>query len=54
MATHTPKGLHLVHAEMPVHREYAIALEWTADAPPGPGTVPPCPPVKLRPADARA
>ena len=26
MATHTPKGLRLVHAEMPVHREYAIAL----------------------------
>jgi Rieske Fe-S protein len=38
MATHSPKGVHLVHAEMPVHREYAIALEWTADAPPGPGT----------------
>ena len=37
MATHTPKGIHLVHTEMPVHREYAIALEWTADAPPGPG-----------------
>ncbi len=38
MATHTPLGVHLVHTEMPVHREYAIALEWTADAPPGPGT----------------
>jgi glycine/D-amino acid oxidase-like deaminating enzyme/nitrite reductase/ring-hydroxylating ferredoxin subunit len=38
MATHSPKGLHVVHAQMPVHREYAIALEWTADAPPGPGT----------------
>lgn len=38
MATHTPKGVHLVHAEMPVHREYGIALEWPADAPPGPGT----------------
>lgn len=37
MATHTPKGVHLVHAEMPVHREYAIAFEWTPDAPPGPG-----------------
>jgi len=37
-ATHSPKGVHLVHAEMPVHREYALALEWTADAPPGPGT----------------
>jgi hypothetical protein len=24
------------------------------DAPPGPGTVPPCPSVKLRPADAKA
>jgi glycine/D-amino acid oxidase-like deaminating enzyme/nitrite reductase/ring-hydroxylating ferredoxin subunit len=38
MATHTPKGIHLVHAEMPVHREYAIALEMDAGAPdPGPG-----------------
>jgi glycine/D-amino acid oxidase-like deaminating enzyme/nitrite reductase/ring-hydroxylating ferredoxin subunit len=37
MATHTPKGVYLVHTEMPVHREYAIAFEWTADAPPGPG-----------------
>lgn len=36
MATHSPKGVHLVHAEMPVHREYGIALEWTAgDLPPG-------------------
>lgn len=26
MATHTPKGIRLVHAEMPVHREYGIAL----------------------------
>jgi glycine/D-amino acid oxidase-like deaminating enzyme/nitrite reductase/ring-hydroxylating ferredoxin subunit len=38
MATHSPKGIHLVHTEMPVHREYAIAFEWTGDAPPGPGT----------------
>ena len=38
MATHTPKGVHMVHAEMPVHREYAIAFEWMPDAPPGPGT----------------
>jgi glycine/D-amino acid oxidase-like deaminating enzyme/nitrite reductase/ring-hydroxylating ferredoxin subunit len=37
LATHSPKGVHLVHAEMPVHREYAIAFEWPADAPPGPG-----------------
>jgi glycine/D-amino acid oxidase-like deaminating enzyme/nitrite reductase/ring-hydroxylating ferredoxin subunit len=37
MATHSPKGIHLVHTEMPVHREYAIAFEWTPDAPPGPG-----------------
>lgn len=37
MATHTPKGIHLVHTEMPVHREYTIAFEWTPDAPPGPG-----------------
>jgi glycine/D-amino acid oxidase-like deaminating enzyme/nitrite reductase/ring-hydroxylating ferredoxin subunit len=38
MATHTPKGIHLVHAEMPVHREYGIALEYAADEPgPGPG-----------------
>lgn len=36
MATHTPKGIHLVHAEMPVHREYGIALDWDGDAvPPG-------------------
>jgi glycine/D-amino acid oxidase-like deaminating enzyme/nitrite reductase/ring-hydroxylating ferredoxin subunit len=38
MATHSPKGIHLVHTEMPVHREYAIAFEWTPGAPPGPGT----------------
>jgi glycine/D-amino acid oxidase-like deaminating enzyme/nitrite reductase/ring-hydroxylating ferredoxin subunit len=25
LATHTPKGFHLVQAEMPVHREYGIA-----------------------------
>jgi len=37
MATHTPKGVHLVHAEMPVHREYAIALESLPCGPPGPG-----------------
>jgi glycine/D-amino acid oxidase-like deaminating enzyme/nitrite reductase/ring-hydroxylating ferredoxin subunit len=37
MATHTPLGVHLVHTEMPVHREYAIAFEWMPDAPPGPG-----------------
>lgn len=38
MATHSPKGLHMVHAEMPVHREYAIAMEWDAAAAgPGPG-----------------
>jgi glycine/D-amino acid oxidase-like deaminating enzyme/nitrite reductase/ring-hydroxylating ferredoxin subunit len=38
MATHSPKGIHLVHTEMPVHREYGIAFEWTGGAPPGPGT----------------
>jgi glycine/D-amino acid oxidase-like deaminating enzyme/nitrite reductase/ring-hydroxylating ferredoxin subunit len=27
MATHSPKGIHLVHAEMPVHREYGVAFE---------------------------
>jgi glycine/D-amino acid oxidase-like deaminating enzyme/nitrite reductase/ring-hydroxylating ferredoxin subunit len=27
LATHTPKGIHVVHAEMPVHREYAVAFE---------------------------
>ena len=37
MATHTPKGVFFVHAEMPVHREYAIAFE-SADGAPGPGT----------------
>ncbi|HEY8359663.1 MAG TPA: FAD-dependent oxidoreductase [Ramlibacter sp.] len=31
-ATHTPKGIHMVHAEMPVHREYGIAFELAADA----------------------
>jgi glycine/D-amino acid oxidase-like deaminating enzyme/nitrite reductase/ring-hydroxylating ferredoxin subunit len=37
-ATHTPKGVHLVHVEMPVHREYAIALELgSAEEGPGPG-----------------
>jgi glycine/D-amino acid oxidase-like deaminating enzyme/nitrite reductase/ring-hydroxylating ferredoxin subunit len=36
-ATHTPKGIHLVHAEMPVHREYGIALDWPRQEP-GPGT----------------
>lgn len=38
LATHSPLGVHMVHAEMPVHREYAIAMEWDPDAPPGPGT----------------
>jgi glycine/D-amino acid oxidase-like deaminating enzyme/nitrite reductase/ring-hydroxylating ferredoxin subunit len=37
MATHSPKGIHLVHTEMPVHREYGIAFEWKAEGPPGPG-----------------
>jgi glycine/D-amino acid oxidase-like deaminating enzyme/nitrite reductase/ring-hydroxylating ferredoxin subunit len=37
LATHSPKGVHLVHTEMPVHREYALAMEWGAGAPPGPG-----------------
>lgn len=36
LATHTPKGVHMVHAEMPVHREYGIALEWDGEEP-GPG-----------------
>jgi glycine/D-amino acid oxidase-like deaminating enzyme/nitrite reductase/ring-hydroxylating ferredoxin subunit len=36
LATHSPKGFHFVHAEMPVHREYVIAYEaGTVD--PGPG-----------------
>ncbi|HEX2547625.1 MAG TPA: FAD-dependent oxidoreductase, partial [Ramlibacter sp.] len=38
LATHSPKGIHLVHAEMPVHREYAIAFEWDGQPEPGPGT----------------
>ncbi|MCC2632772.1 MAG: hypothetical protein K0S48_658 [Ramlibacter sp.] len=38
VATHSPKGVHLVHTEMPVHREYGIAMEWDAGTPPGPGT----------------
>jgi glycine/D-amino acid oxidase-like deaminating enzyme/nitrite reductase/ring-hydroxylating ferredoxin subunit len=36
MATHTPKGIRLVHAEMPVHREYGIAFE-SPQLDPGPG-----------------
>jgi glycine/D-amino acid oxidase-like deaminating enzyme/nitrite reductase/ring-hydroxylating ferredoxin subunit len=36
MATHSPKGVHIVHAEMPVHREYAVAFEVGA-VDPGPG-----------------
>lgn len=37
LATHSPKGIHLVQTEMPVHREYAMAFAWGAGAPPGPG-----------------
>jgi glycine/D-amino acid oxidase-like deaminating enzyme/nitrite reductase/ring-hydroxylating ferredoxin subunit len=36
LATHTPIGFHLVHAEMPVHREYGIARR-LGGADPGPG-----------------
>jgi glycine/D-amino acid oxidase-like deaminating enzyme/nitrite reductase/ring-hydroxylating ferredoxin subunit len=36
LATHTPKGFHLVQAEMPVHREYGIARALDG-ADPGPG-----------------
>ncbi|MBK0393889.1 FAD-dependent oxidoreductase [Ramlibacter algicola] len=36
LATHSPKGVHLVHAEMPVHREYVVAFEMGATDP-GPG-----------------
>jgi glycine/D-amino acid oxidase-like deaminating enzyme/nitrite reductase/ring-hydroxylating ferredoxin subunit len=36
LATHSPKGVHLVHAEMPVHREYVVAYEAGA-VDPGPG-----------------
>ncbi len=36
LATHSPKGVHLVHAEMPVHREYAVAFE-AGEVDPGPG-----------------
>jgi Rieske Fe-S protein len=36
LATHSPKGIHLVHAEMPVHREYVVAFEAGARDP-GPG-----------------
>lgn len=36
LATHTPKGFHVVQAEMPVHREYGIARP-VAGADPGPG-----------------
>lgn len=33
LATHSPKGLHLLQAAMPVHREYALALPWAGSAP---------------------
>lgn len=36
MATHTPKGVRVVHAEMPVHREYGVALRMPFPDP-GPG-----------------
>jgi glycine/D-amino acid oxidase-like deaminating enzyme/nitrite reductase/ring-hydroxylating ferredoxin subunit len=36
LASHTPKGFHLVQAEMPVHREYGIARALSG-ADPGPG-----------------
>lgn len=36
LATHSPKGVHLVHAEMPAHREYVVAFEAGA-LDPGPG-----------------
>ena len=36
LATHSPKGFHLLQAAMPVHREYGLALPWS-DAAPGPG-----------------
>jgi glycine/D-amino acid oxidase-like deaminating enzyme/nitrite reductase/ring-hydroxylating ferredoxin subunit len=36
LATHTPKGFHMVQAEMPVHREYGLARDIGA-ADPGPG-----------------
>ena len=36
LATHSPKGVHVVHAEMPVHREYAVAFE-AGGVDPGPG-----------------
>jgi glycine/D-amino acid oxidase-like deaminating enzyme/nitrite reductase/ring-hydroxylating ferredoxin subunit len=34
LATHTPKGLFALHAEMTVHREYAVAGSVPANAPP--------------------
>ncbi|MEJ7929918.1 FAD-dependent oxidoreductase [Ramlibacter sp. AN1015] len=37
MATHTPKGIRLVHNEMPVHREYGVALPLQAGHDIGPG-----------------
>lgn len=36
LATHSPKGVHLVQAEMPVHREYAVAFQ-AGSVDPGPG-----------------
>jgi glycine/D-amino acid oxidase-like deaminating enzyme/nitrite reductase/ring-hydroxylating ferredoxin subunit len=37
LATHSPIGLHLIHAEMPVHREYGIARPLGTAQDPGPG-----------------
>lgn len=34
LATHTPKGIFALHAEMTVHREYAVAGSVTAPSPP--------------------
>jgi glycine/D-amino acid oxidase-like deaminating enzyme/nitrite reductase/ring-hydroxylating ferredoxin subunit len=36
MATHTPKGVRLVHAQMPVNREYGVAWRYNGEDP-GPG-----------------
>jgi hypothetical protein len=51
-------GLALVAVGLLIRRRMATGAATRGidhpDAPPGPGTVPPCPPVKLRPADANA
>jgi MFS family permease len=51
-------GLAVVAVSLLIHRRMATGGTTRGidhpDAPPGPGTVPPCPPIKPRPVDAKA